>query len=86
MYIELPFHSLLQGGSVFFRQHFCEIEKNKNADEKCVMLFKKKISKKRVMLFKKKISKKRVTHGDSKKIYFFKNRQQLMRARARRSK
>ena len=24
MYIELPSHSLLQGGSVFFRQHFCD--------------------------------------------------------------
>ena len=34
MYIELPSHSLLQGGSVFFRQHFCDRVKNENADEK----------------------------------------------------
>ena len=35
MYIELPSHSLLQGGSVFFRQHFFDRVKKKTADEKC---------------------------------------------------
>ena len=45
MYIELPSHSLLQGGSVFFRQHFCDRVKNENADEKRVTLFKKKFPK-----------------------------------------
>ena len=58
-YIELPSHSLLQGWSVFFRQHFCDRVKNENADEKCGTLFK---------IF---FSKKRVTHGDSKKKLFF---------------
>ena len=42
-----------------FFADFCEIEKNKNADEKCGTLFKKKISKKRG------------THGDSKKKIIF---------------
>ena len=58
MYIELPSHSLLQGGSVFFRQHFCDRVKNKKCWRKTCNAF---------------LKKKRVTHGDSKKkIYFLK--------------
>ena len=40
MYIELPSHSLLQGGPFFFAD-FCEklIEKNENADEKTCNAF-----------------------------------------------